>query len=158
MGVSTDGQICYGIAFDEETEFPWGEDEIEDWWIEKVHGFKPSRQLYDDEGQYIGGVRPPDDVMDAHFAELRAFREAHPLPVKLVNHCSYDYPMYILAVPGTHKMARRGFPEAIDPASLSVTQEQREALLAFCREHGIGTLNGIEVLDEPKWWLSSMWG
>ncbi|KKM61996.1 hypothetical protein LCGC14_1526060, partial [marine sediment metagenome] len=26
MGVSTNGQICYGIMFDEDTEFPWDED------------------------------------------------------------------------------------------------------------------------------------
>ena len=29
MGVSTDGQICYGIVFEEGHEFPWASDEYE---------------------------------------------------------------------------------------------------------------------------------
>lgn len=152
MGVSTDGQLTYGIAFEEETEFPWGEQEIEEWWIETVHGFKPSRQIYDADGQYIGGKRPPDDVMNAHFAERQDFEKAHPLPVELVTHCSYDYPMYILAPPGAHHSAHRGYPKEIDPTVLSVSADQHEALLKFCRDHG------IEIPGQPKWYLSSLWG
>ena len=37
MGVSTDGQICFGIAFEECTEFPWDSEEydgdIDAWWL-----------------------------------------------------------------------------------------------------------------------------
>lgn len=90
--------------------------------------------------------------MKAYFAERQAFKDAHPLPVDVVLHCSYDYPMYIIAVTGTEHSARRGYPKAIDPAALVVTGEQIEAMKKFCGEHG------IEIPGEPQWYLSSMWG
>jgi hypothetical protein len=152
MGVSTNGQLCFGISFEEETEFPWGEQEIEEWWIDTVCGFKPSVTIYDSEGQYLNGERPSDAVMKAYFAELQAFKDAHPLPVEVVIHCSYDSPMYILAVTGTEHSARRGYPEAIDPSALVVTADQIEALKKFCVEYD------IEIPGEPCWYLSSLWG
>ena len=53
MGMSTDGEIHYGIKFDEDFVFPWNTDEfeydIEEWWQE-VGGFQPLFQLYDADG------------------------------------------------------------------------------------------------------------
>jgi len=151
VSISSDGQICYGLSFDEDTEFPWGEQEVDEWWREE-HNFVPSTKIYDAEGQYIGGERPSKEVMEAYYAEQRAWDAAHPVPVERVLHCSYDYPMVILAVPGTFKNASRGYPEAIDQFALTITDAQREALLSFCREYE------IEIPGEPKWWLSSMYG
>ncbi len=151
MSISSDGQLCYGLSFEEDTEFPWGEQEVDEWWRDE-NNYTPSMKVYDAEGQYIGGVRPSDDVMKAYYAEQKAWEAAHPLPVEVVLHCSYDYPMTILAVPGTSKSASRGYPEPIDQSALTVTDAQREALLAFCREYE------IEIPGEPKWWLSSMYG
>lgn len=151
MGISSDGQISYGIAFEEETEFPWGEHEIEEWWRE-LKGYKPSVQLYDSEGQYLNGKQPSNEEIKAYYNEQRAWEAANPLPVQLVLHCSYDYAMHILAVPGTFKSASRGHPEELDPAMFTVSQEQRDGLMAFCREHG------IESPGEPRWWLSSLYG
>ena len=154
MGTSTDGQICYGIAFEEEFEFPWDGDydDIDEWWIYGVHGYKPSFELYDSDGGYLDGREPSKEETSRYYDERRAFAEAHPLPVELVTHCSYDYPMYILAVKGSLISNSRGFPVEIAPSSLSVADADRQALLRFCVDHG------IEHDDEPKWLLTSMWG
>lgn len=157
MGTSTDGQICYGIAFDEGFEFPWHDDDggdIESWWIDKVHGYKPPFECYDADGNYLPGFDDKDPRVNEFFDHRRAFAKSHPLPVEEVNYCSADYPMWILAVPGTVKSARRGFPEEFDPTKLVVSAEETAALLTFCKEHR------IEVLKEnkPRWWLSSYWG
>ena len=151
MGISSDGQISYGLSFEEETEFPWGEQEIDEWWRE-LKGYKPSTQLYNSEGQYINGERPSNEALKAYYEEQRAWDAANPLPVELVLHCSYDYAMHILAVRGTFKSASRGHPQELDPTLFTILPEQREGLLAFCREHG------IEIPGEPKWWLSSLYG
>lgn len=155
MGTSTDGQICYGIAFDEDYEFPWDAErdhEIESWWIYRVHGFKHSTELFDSSGNYLNGREPSREEVSKYFAESRAFKDAHPVPVVLINYCSAEYPMYILAAPGTVHVARRGFPAEFNPADLVVSHEARAALLQFCTDHG------IPVHEDPKWLLSSYWG
>jgi hypothetical protein len=61
MGVSTDGQIGYGVVFEEGYKFPWDKypsGDIEDWWTEEVLGFKHSFEIYDIDGGYIGGQEP----------------------------------------------------------------------------------------------------
>lgn len=112
MGVSTDGQICYGILFDEDYEFPWAstrhEDE-EEWWRE-VTGFNPSFRPFTKEGDFTNGVTREDPRIDVFFDEQRAWDQEHPLPVKLVNVCSDSAPQYILATPSSCKTASRGYP------------------------------------------------
>lgn len=156
MGQSTNGQICYGIAFEEGFEFPWegedGEADIQDWWTYHVNGFKHEFELYDEAGNHLPGKIPPSaEDLEKYYGPKRAFEKANPLPVKLVNYCSGDCSMYILAVPGSFKMARRGYPEEFNPADLVVTEEQKAALLKFCADHS------IEMPEEPKWYLSSLW-
>ena len=155
MGISSDGQICYGISFDEDYEFPWngewdGEaDDIDSWWLFEVCKYKNPFELFDDDGEWIGGIEATKEQRDAYFAPRRAFKKAHPLPVELVWHCSYEYPMYILATPGSVLTASRGYPKAIE--SLEARPSEVAALMAFCKEYN---LEG----DGPKWWLSSMCG
>ena len=139
MGVSTDGQICFGIAFEEGSEFPWDRDEdadwdIEDWW-RRLHGWNEFWTEAD-----IG-----------YFDRQGTFDAEHPMPVQLVMHCSYDYPMYILSLPGTLIRASRGYP-----AELPSDMGERDGipLIDFCEEHG------IELSEEQKpcWLLTSLWG
>lgn len=155
MGVSTDAILCYGIAFEEGTVFPWqpedSEGDIMDWW-RNLLGFRHSFEMFDDQGNYIDGVEPSMDEIKAYYDEERAFDLEHPtLPVQVVMHCSYNFPMYILAVPSSVYEAARGHPEAIDLEKLFVTPDQEGRLVAFCNAHG------IEV-SQPRWWLASMWG
>jgi hypothetical protein len=156
MGVSTNGEISYGILFEEGFEFPWdneqGEGDLDDWW-KSVNGYEnPHFDPFDSAGNYKPGVAKDDPRIDTYFEHSREWVAAHPVPVELVNYCSDDCPMYILALPGLGTTANRGYPQAIDPAQLVVTAEQAQALKDFCAKHG------IETNDEPKWWLSSYYG
>lgn len=154
MGVSTDGQICFGIAFEEGKEFPWSSEEydgdIECWWIYAIHKYQPPFEVYDSDGEYLGGIKPSDEKLDEYYQTKREFENAHPLPFRLVRHCMGDYPMYILAIPRTIKVASRGYPEEVKPDEMIVTQDEYDLLIEFCEIHG------IEV-ETPRWWLSSMW-
>jgi hypothetical protein len=153
MGVSTDGQICYGIAFEGDFEFPWNDyDDIDEWWICGVHKFKPSFEIYDENGGYINGKCPADADISKYYGEKHDFAQNHPMPVELVMHCSYDYPMYILAVQGSRLRNSRGYPVGFSPDNLVVSDESKAALLKFCADFG------IECEGEPKWLLTSMWG
>jgi len=63
MGQSTDGQICYGVKFEEDFEFPWDDDpylDEDDWWLEGAS----------------------EAEIDEH---RRDWLKAHPLPFELVN-------------------------------------------------------------------------
>lgn len=133
MGISVNGQLCYGVAFAECFEFPWGDRDIEDWWTYTVHGFKHSAELFD------------------HYEERRAFDVKHRMPVVLLNYWSGDYPMYVVAVPSTVRIGYGGAPTTVDPASLVVTDDERAALLKFFDDYG------IETSTAPAWLLTSCW-
>ncbi len=153
MSTSTDGRLCYGIAFEEDFEFPWGDSEIDDWWTYTVHGFKHSFELFDADGNYLNGREPSKEASRRYFDERRAFDAGVPkIPVELVNYCSGDYPMYALAVPGTVRTSSRGSQTSIDPASLTVSDDERAGLLKFLADHG------IEAPADPAWLLTSYWG
>ena len=155
MGTSTDAIICIGYDLDEDHELPWGEEEsehedVDDWWRE-YSGFKAKCFKPFVEGGYAPGVDRGDPRIGEWFAEKRAWDEDHPLPVEVVWHCSYDYPMYVVAIPGSVVTASRG--EALDVSDLyQPTPEDIAALKAFMR------LIGVEPEGEPKRILCSMWG
>jgi hypothetical protein len=155
MGTSTDGQLCFGISFEEDFEFPWKTEEdnndIDAWWL-IVSGFKASFSPYDSSGNYKDSIIVGDPRINAYHTEVREWNEENPLPVELVYHCSYDYPMFILAVKGTMTSASRGYPCEINPDELKVSDEKIAELKGFCEKYN------IETDDEPKWWLSSLWG
>lgn len=156
MGVSTNAELNFGVLLGEEDEdaFPWiGEnfDEFESWW-RKTQGFKSSVQPFNSSGDYMPGVHGKSPIVRQFFDEQHAWDAANPPPVALVNYCSSECSMVMLAVPGIGHSARRGYPTLIDPASLTVTQEQVQALLKFCEDYG------ITFAGEPGWFLTSYWG
>lgn len=155
MGVSTDGQLCWGILFGEEVEFPWDaekwEGDIEDWWLYEVCKYKNPFELFDAKGNWIDGKEPEGEKVDKYYKSRFAFRDAHPCPVELVNYCSCDYPMYILAVADQVKIANRGYAREVTQKDLADLACNLDILTQFCREHG------IETEEEPKLWLSSLW-
>lgn len=70
-------------------------------------------------------------------------------PVELVTHCSYDYPMYFLALRGSETRAWRGSPKAV--STPQPTQEQIDAMRSFCVDIGL-------PWQEPAWHIFSLWG
>ena len=135
MGVSTDAILCYGIAFDEDTVFPWQTDDADwdilDWWRDLL-GFHHSFEMFDEQGEWIGGKEWPQEQQDAYYEEVSAFDREHPtLPVEVVEHGSDRTPMFILAVPSSVYLAKRGYPEQIDLKKLFVMPNQSDALVAL---------------------------
>lgn len=178
MGVSTDGQLCFGVMFDEGFEFPWGYDgdgefegDIEEWW-KSVKGFAhPMESPWDEAGNRKPGYRDDDPRIDEYFRVKRKWLEENPVPVALVNYCSGDCPMWILSLDDErlNMTARRGYPLVVNVLDLQRAVEETQAdrvLRQFMQMYGIGK-GGLtdsstrfnedgEVLV-PKWWLSSCW-
>jgi hypothetical protein len=159
--MSTDGQLCFGVPFEvEDQEFPWDlkpwHGDIEDWWSD-INGFQKDRfNPFDEDGNYKVGVEEGDPRIATHFLQKRAFFEAHPLPVEEVMHCHSEYPMTILAVPGTRKTANRGDVIRIHPSDLEdeVGEFQKsEAVMQFVNKYGLK-----EDAGELGWYLTSYWG
>jgi len=158
MSVSTDGQICFGIKFGEEFEFPWNaekyDEDIGEWWMD-VNGYKPPFEMFDENGKWIGGeIAWPEYKQEEYYNARYKFEKKHPLPIELVNYCSGEYPAYILAVPKSCLTASRGYPQSIDKlfAIEDEAPEWEDQLKAFCKKYG------IRARSAPKWWLSSYWG
>ena len=130
MGVSTDAILVFGIACGDEDEVP---------------GFMLG---FDDFNEYLNSISGlPEYGEEGHsFDAQRKFSES--VPADMTLNCSYDYPMYILAVRGTEMRAWRGSPMEI--TSLDVPVEKVEAFKAWVSERGI--------VGEPKWLLCSLWG
>lgn len=153
MTTSTNGQICYGVLFDEDHEFPWDEweDGIEEWWLYRVCDYHNPFELFDERGNWLDGAKPPEQRIREYYDHRHTFLDSHPIPVRLVNYCSGDYPMYIVAAPSSVIIASRGYPEAIGVRSFAtVTEEEAVLLIEFCRKH-------LGVTEGPRWWLSSYW-
>lgn len=153
MGVSTDGQICYGIQLEEDAELPWDEThdgDIDEWWLE-ASGWVDIYKPWTAEGNYAPGWTEADPRFAAYYADRKAWVEAHPLPVEMVNCCSGDYPMWIAAVPGTSYSASRGYPEKFFPHELMIPGDALDALREFLERYD------IETDGEPAWYLSSYW-
>jgi hypothetical protein len=152
MGVSTDGQICFGILLPDEENLPWGEEDCKKWWRE-VNGYTPPFQIYDKYGDYIDGQKPKENIIDEYYKHQREWENLHPLPVELVNVCSGDYPMYIVAVPSSVSSARRGYPEAFNPDACKVSENEITSLIEFVRKY----FPDLQF-NNPQWYLSSYWG
>jgi len=152
MGVTTDGRICFGILFEEDYEFPWDAiDDIEEWWLEE-NNFSHSIEIYDETGNYKNGRVPSEEEVDIYWAEQNDFLVENPIPIELVNCCSCDCPIYILAIPRTVITASRGCPEIFNPEKMKVSKQEVMELFDFCVEY----LN-IEEGTSANWYLSSLW-
>ena len=156
MSQSTDGEICFGYKFEEEYGFPWveNEDDPEDWWAEDVHNYKPPFKMFTEDGQWVGGKEWPVEKRKDYWLHKENFKENMPkLPFKLVNYCSAECPMYMLATPSSILTARRGYPLEFDPRNLKVIESEIKELNAFIAKYDLKPEN-----EAPSWFLSSYWG
>lgn len=137
MGTSTNGILVFGFNVCDEDDEPLPD---------LLDGYEDFDDLVRDEA---GIPEWTENRPDGYFETVRqALAEC---PVTLVMHCSYNYPMYILAINGTKKTAHRGYPQEITQEELSVSAESIEKAKAWCAAHGI-------EWQEPKWLLCSLWG
>lgn len=151
--MSTDAQICYGIAFEEGFEFPWG---IEPWWGDHeawwrdVNGYESLWYPYTEDGDYKPGVDGNDPRVDEYHSHKSSWIRENPFPLTLVHCGSYDFSEVILAVTSTFVIAE-GYGESFRPSQLIVHDGSRNVLLDFCRMWNIES-------NHPKWWLSTYRG
>lgn len=155
MGVSTNAEINYGIVFDEGFEFPWDDDkydcDIWEWWRD-VNGYKPLFKPYSDDGGYAPGFSKDDPRIDEYYEHMNKWDEENPIGVKLVNYCSDDCPIYMLAIEKAGILAHRGEPALFVPSELLGAKAMSAWLTEFCAKWG------IETEQEPGWYLTSYWG
>lgn len=164
MGVTTNGEISFGFELGEEAKTPWKYDydvdeedwefedgDYEDWYYTCVKPFVPKIQVYTQEGNRIPGIT--EEQVNQHWEDKRKFKTENPMPFELVNTCSYDYPMYILAVPGSNMTCHRGYPVEFSPEDLQVKQEDLDKFMAFVKE-----FFPEFATQTPKWYLSSYYG
>lgn len=175
MGVSTDGIICFGWLIGADVKLPWFEEgcnwgDIEEWWCFDIHADSYNQTLFPwtEDGDYAEGWSENDPRFDAYDAKRKAHKEAHPVPVIDINSCSDDYPVWIIAVEGTDRLAPRGYPKAFNPQDL--VEEEKELLGSdklqeaknFVVEYVIPCLDPeydkIPSVDDPRWYLGSYWG
>lgn len=135
MGTSTDGILVFGFDIGVEDEQP----------LENILG---EGEEFDDFIADEAGIEQWSENVSADYWQRRKIA-IKSCPVELVTHCSYNYPMYILAVRGTQLTASRGYPEEV--ISLHVDQEKIDSAKNWCETHGI-------EWQEPKWLLCSLWG
>jgi hypothetical protein len=129
MGISSDGMLYFGFTVGDEDSSPeWMEEyeEFEDFLCAKA------------------GL-PTDSPWQVKSNLVEA------CPASLEWYCSYEYPMYILAVRGASFRVNRGYVEEIAPADLVVNPERIQAFKTWCETNDI-------PYEEPKWLLCSMMG
>lgn len=163
MGVSSDGQICYGIPFEEEYEFPWSSEkwdgDEEEWWLYEVCQYKNPFELYDENGEYINGIEPTKEEIDRYYSARNELKKSHPMPVKLEIFRSYNYPMYIVAVPRTCIRCVRGDAIQFNPDTMKVTEEERQSVIDFCEKYcRPSTEYQTFPIMDPNWYLTSLYG
>jgi hypothetical protein len=151
MGISSDGQICYGVLLEEESEdFPWGNREFEKWYYCDILKFKHSFEAYDKEGNQL--VEMTDKKISAYWKEYYDFQKKNTLPLTLTYYCSYDYPLFILAIQETVIRCARG--DAIELAlPFDAKPEWDKLLTNFILDYSIPTIDG-----KCSWWLTSLYG
>lgn len=181
MGISSDGILCFGHDLGEDLEglVPWcpegteddeDEDEKEDdfdAWLVEVSGGSGKDEAWQryeiwadenmpgasyQESMPAWEAAEPDgrDALDAAYERERELTAS--CPIEIITHCSYDYPMRIVAVRGTEIRAYRGSPKEIDWSALQALVDERlPAAVEFCKEHGI-------PFEDPTWILTSVYG
>lgn len=156
MGTTTNGQICYGIAFEEDHEFPWDKEEYEyginEWW-KAVNGYNQPVEVYDEHGEYINGIGPDEKIFREYYDHKHDWEEKNPLPIELVNYCSLECPMYILTISASVITARRGYPTVLSGEEFDINAVDVNPIIDFCQEYNIEY-----DIDKFQWYLSSYWG
>lgn len=142
MGVSTDAIIAFGFDLGEETPS-----------FLKPNGDDESSIEFEEFVTNEAGINYPDGFRYGT-PEYTAYSEARDAalkacPVDVVMHCSYDYPMYFLAVRGTEVNASRGNPKKVEQQQIDFTAVG--AMREWCKNHGV-------EWQEPAWHIFSMWG
>lgn len=155
MGISTDGIIAFGWIFEDGFEFPWDfepwDSDEESWWMD-VNEYQPLYSPFTDDGNYAEGFSRGDSRISKEYDNQFKWKMDNPLPVEVLNYCSYEYPLYALVLPETIIRCSRGYPEKLPMTLKTPTPLQIEELNSFVQKYN------IEVDSEPSYHLMSFFG
>lgn len=155
MGMSTDAILAYGY------DLGGGDG----WKINGLgeYGELPTIDWYDPESDedfeeaierrllaQIANFTETDWRVDGYHARKNAAKAQ--LGVKLVSHCSSEYPMWVLAAHST--TAWRGSPHLFDPAELGTVPPAWDDKLRAA----LAALGVTPTQERPQWVLCSDWG
>jgi hypothetical protein len=148
MSTSVEANLSYGFVFPEGFQFPWSSDEFDgdiDAWWRSINGFDNIHEKpYNEEGEYKPGQNSAS--ASVYYDARRKWSNQNPVPVKLVNYCSAEQPMIIIADSDTFE-AEWGSPASFNHDDFS--QNGADDLKAFLDKYG------IKYEGEPQWWLSA---
>lgn len=147
MGCNLNGQIHFGVAFEEYFEFPWGYD-IDEWWA-KIHNYVPLHQPYTPQGGYAEGWSRDDPRIKEYYQHQRDWFKANPLPVVLEYCGTGDCSSTIIALPNKG-LSVDWEATSFDPASLVVTDEEIQSIKGFLAKYE------IDHDEDPAWLLLAL--
>lgn len=166
MGQSTDAEIAFGVDFGDDHPL-LGEDEDEG--SEDLGDYLAARTGLIDPDSEI-----PEEINYGSLDDFARWKDENPewtkrtrvyrqkvleledeAPIEIIAHSSGEYPMYIVAIKGTHLVASRGYPKEFEPTALWVDAASISAAQKFCEEYEINTED--HHFEDPKWLLFSMW-
>ena len=163
MGTVSSAEMNFGIVFKEDFLFPWdGYQEhgeaLEEWWLAEVLEWKPPVEIFTPEGEYINDIEPDKTVIDAHYKSRELALEKTPVPVRLVNYCRAEDPMWMIAVGWSYR-ARRGYPLRFDRFMGSSIdrhgQSDVQIILDFCNNHLKKSGEDNYLAEQISWYLTA---
>ena len=140
MGVSSDGQLHFGIVLKDGDGEP-----LQD-------GEAPSFILFDADRDVDLAllICSEMNIPRQNYAAVRSASKEYPVALEIF--CSFDYSMYVLRVnvPEAEMTVRRGYHEAFSELP-AIPAAAIERFKAWCSAHDLEP-------EEPKWILSSLYG
>lgn len=139
MGSSPYGRLSFGVAFEEDFEFPWSDKEkydndISNWWLEVT-----------------GYIQPPElHCFKSIYAAERKWLELNPIPVELVRRSSYDYPCFIVATRSTGVEWDETL--VVTKEMFNTDEHDTKIITDFLNKYD------IKYKGSPSWLLSSFYG
>lgn len=160
MGNSADAKLCYGFAVENGFEFPWEDDDIEEWW-RKVNSYAPPFECFKEDGEEVlPGIS--DSQIHESFEHKWKWAKDNPLPFELVYTGTFDDPTFILAVPSSILTADWEHPERLEDNGSqrgkrgglpTITQGEIDKIKDFIAKYEID----IDP-DSHGWYLSAFYG
>ena len=141
MSCATDAWLCFGYLFPEGQEFPWGNDDPEDWWF-TINKYEPPFDMYDEQGRLREFTR---EEMSEYCIHSNQWFAANPLPFEIINYGDDFLEMYILALPSSIRIATSKKPTKIEN-ELHYLPAEAIKLVHFFEQHGL-------TPTAPSWWL-----
>jgi hypothetical protein len=155
MGRNVTAKIVYGYELGE-VSLPWDTYSEDPWW-RKIKGFKPSVVIYDENDDYINGIRPPQELIDLYFKERKDWEKANPLPIEVINAGGGEFIYTVIALRSPIVRAEWGSPQDFDFQKImnDVNDYDRDTMIKFCKEY-LAPFKDLDVevdWDNPKWLL-----